>query len=74
LENYKVEIPSPVEINTAYGTLSVTASIVDGILKIQQQRTIKAGRYPLEEYSDLYDFIKTSEKISKKFLIVCTPE
>ncbi len=74
LENYGVEIPPPVEVISPYGTLSVSALIDDGILKIQQKRTINAGSVGLKEYQDLYDFIKGTEKVSKKFLIVCTPK
>lgn len=74
LEHHKVEIPKPIEISTPYGILSVSASISEGIIKIQQKRTVTAGITPLNEYAKLYDFIKISENISKKFLIVCTPE
>ena len=73
-ENHKIEIPSPVEIDTPYGTLSVKAMMEDGMIKIMQKRRIKSGVYSLKEYPDLFKFIKSTEQISKKFMIVCTPK
>lgn len=74
VKNYNIEIPPPIEINTAFGSLSVSALLDDGILKIRQHRIVNAGKFSLKEYPNLYDFITNSEKVSKKFLIVCTPK
>jgi len=73
-ENHKVEIPSSVEVDTPYGTLTVNAVMEDGMIKINQERKIKSGVYSLEEYPDLFEFIKSTELVAKKFMIVCTPK
>jgi hypothetical protein len=46
----------------------------DGMIKINQERKIKSGVYSLEEYPDLFEFIKSTELVAKKFMIVCTPK
>ncbi len=74
LDKYKVELPAPVLIETPFGSLSVSASVIDGALKIQQERIIQAGAFSLEIYPELYDFMENTEKVTKKFLIICTPE
>ncbi len=73
-EKFQVEIPEPIKIEMPFGTLSVTASVADGILKIKQVRTIKAGKFSLEIYPAIYNFIKETEQVHKKFLTVCTPK
>ena len=73
-EKFQVEIPESIKIEMPFGTLSVTASVADGILKIKQVRTIKAGKFSLEIYPAIYNFIKETEQVHKKFLTVCTPK
>lgn len=74
LKKFKIEIPQPVEVEMPFGTLSVSASVEDGLIKIKQIRTVKAGKFALETYPDIYKFIRQTEQIFKKFQIVCTPE
>ncbi len=70
---FQIEIPEPIKIEMPFGTLSVSASVIDGMIKIKQVRTIKAGKYSLETYPDIYNFIRETEQVYKKFLTVCTP-
>ena len=74
LENYKVELPEPINVSTPYGTLSMKATVTDGKIKIQQHRTINSGTFLLETYPELYAFCKMTNDISKKFQIVCSPK
>ena len=74
LEGFNVEIPESVEVEMPFGNLSVSATVVDGLIKIKQIRTVKAGKFSLEVYPEIYQFIRQTEQIFKKFQIVCTPK
>ena len=74
LDKFKIEFPEPVTIEMPFGSLSVSGVVEDGVVKIKQMRTIKSGKFPSKTYPDIYNFIRQTEQIHKKFLIICTPK
>lgn len=71
IENYYVDIPETVELESPYGSFSLRCSRSDEqTILIEQRFLLHAGRYDLTAYEAVYDFLKSIEQKRKRFVVV----
>ena len=74
-EGYSVEhLPGEVELDTRYGSYSVSVSTEGRKVNYIRELKINKGRYPASGYTDLYEFYKSIVKSDKAKLVLIANE
>ncbi|MEM1324553.1 MAG: transglutaminase domain-containing protein [Bacteroidota bacterium] len=71
LNKYSVELPDAINIDNTFGTFDIKSERRgDHQIVVERRFYMPAGRYPVEEYEQLYDFFKTINKRHKQFVVI----
>ncbi len=66
----RVTVADKVDINTTYGSYTLSSAKEDGKIVVDESFTLHAGDYELEEYNLFYEFFDSIRSHQREFIVV----